>query len=103
MTQVTERTCIMAVAVADGPVMTLATLRERYRHYALTIRSVSAELVRKRFLYLGRVRRLAHLPRALPESCIVALGRSIERQSSVGCQMLTGNRNNKAARPPGAT
>ena len=45
----------MAAAVADAPVMTLATLRERYRHYALTIRSVSAELVRKRFIYFGRL------------------------------------------------
>lgn len=145
----------MAVAVADAPVMTLATLRERYRHYALTIRSVSAELVRKRFIYFGRLfeflgrpqsagelfsklgprtiaaflidyaphhgpgsrqdmhaalrallrfayeegfmaqdlsvlvptvrnRASAQLPRALPESCIVALERSIERHSPEG-------------------
>jgi integrase len=145
----------MAVAGADAPVMSLAALRERYRHYALTILNVSVELVRKRFIYFGRLfeflgspqnaaelfagldpetitaflidygprhgpgsrqdmhaalrallrfayeeefmaqdltvlvpavrhRASAHLPRALPESCIAALERSIERRSPEG-------------------
>lgn len=145
----------MAVAGADAPAMSLAALRERYRHYALTVLSVSAELVRKRFIYFGRLfeflgppqnaaelfsgldpraitaflidyaprhgpgsrqdmhaalrallrfayeegfmaqdlsvlvptvrnRASAHLPGAMPESCIVALERSIGRHSPEG-------------------
>jgi len=145
----------MAVAVADAAVMTLSAFRERYRHYALTIRRVSAELVRKRLTYFDRLfeflerpqsageliskleprtitaflidyaprhgpgsrqdmhaalrallrfayeegfmaqdlsvlvptvrsRASARLPRALPESCIVELERSIERHSPEG-------------------
>lgn len=145
----------MAVAVADARVMSLAGLRERYRHYALTVLSVSVELVRKRFIYFGRLfeflgppqnaaelfssldpraitaflidyaprhgpgsrqdmhaalrallrfayeegfmaqdlsvlvptvrnRASAHLPRAMPESCIVELERSIGRHSPEG-------------------
>jgi integrase len=135
--------------------MALGALVERYRHYTLTVRSTSAETIRKRSVYLRRlfeflgppanagrlfarldpktigaflthyaprhgpgsrrdrhatlsaflrfayeeqfmgqdlsalvptVRRhaAAHLPRALPEACIVALEQSIERQSPEG-------------------
>ena len=142
-------------AAAAPPEMALAALVERYRHYTLTIRSASAETIRKRSVYLRRlfeflgpppsavalfarldpktigaflihyaprhgpgsrrdmhatlsaflrfayeeqfmgqdlsalvptVRRCAaaHLPRALPEACIVALERSIERHSPEG-------------------
>lgn len=145
----------MAVVVAGSPEMALPALVERYRHYALTVRSVSAEKVGNRLTYIGRLfdflgppqsaaglfsrldpqtitaflvhyalhhgsgsRRNMHaalrallrfayeeqflaqdlsalvpavresastqLPGALPEACIAALGRSIERRSPEG-------------------
>lgn len=145
----------MAIVVVGPPEMTLEALRERYRRYALSVRNASAETLRKRFCYLGRLveflgsppnaaalfarldpktisaflidwaprhgpcsrramhvtlraflrfayeeqflardlsglvpavrhRAAAHLPRALPEDCIAALHRSIERHSPEG-------------------
>jgi integrase/recombinase XerD len=57
----------MAVAVADLAAVGLSALLERYRHYALTVRNVSAEKVRSRFTYLGRLFAFLGSPRTAAE------------------------------------
>jgi integrase/recombinase XerD len=154
VTQVTERKCIMAIAVASAEMAPAAVL-ERFRQWSLTVRGVSAEKVSRRVVYLGllfgflgppptaaglfasltprtitaflidyaprhgpgsrrdmhaaaraflrfayaeqflaqdlsalvptvRDRAPTQLPRALPESCLAALEKSIERRSAEG-------------------
>jgi integrase/recombinase XerD len=45
----------MALAVADTAGMTLAAVGERYRHYAMTVRCLSAGTVNMGFIYLRRL------------------------------------------------
>ena len=52
---------------AATPVLWLATLHERYDHYALTIRGVSPELVRKRAVYLQRLFQFPGSPESAAE------------------------------------
>jgi len=50
------------MSVATVPVLSPAALHERYDRYALTVRSVSPELVRKRSVYLERLFRFLGPP-----------------------------------------
>lgn len=45
----------MAAAVAETGTLTLAELRERYRHYGQSVRATSAEKVKTRLAYLARL------------------------------------------------
>lgn len=61
---------------AAAPVLSPAALHERYDRYALTIRSVSPELVRKRSVYLERLFRFLGPP---PSAAALFAGLTVKR------------------------